>query len=80
MATVFAGRSVYKENGAMKTDYQTIKVRVKDDVVVLTIDNPPVNQMSPQLMLDFSDAVREAAENGQVKAVVLTGTGKKKSV
>ena len=37
----------------MKTDYQTIKVGLKDDVVVLTIDNPPVNQMSPQLTLDF---------------------------
>ena len=60
----------------MKTDYQTIKVGLKDDVVVLTIDNPQVNQMSRQLMLDFSDAVREAFDNGQVKAVVLTGTGK----
>ena len=37
----------------MKTDYQTIKVGLKDDVAVLTIDNPPVNQMSPQLMQDF---------------------------
>ena len=37
----------------MKTDYRTIKVEVKDNVAVLTLDNPPVNQMSPQLMQDF---------------------------
>jgi 3-hydroxyacyl-CoA dehydrogenase/enoyl-CoA hydratase/carnithine racemase len=68
--------SSLKENGAMKTDYQTIKARLKDDVVVLTLDNPPVNQMSPQLMQDFREAVREAFDDVQVKAVVLTGTGK----
>jgi 3-hydroxyacyl-CoA dehydrogenase/enoyl-CoA hydratase/carnithine racemase len=61
---------------AMKTDYQTVKVDLKDGVVVLTIDNPPVNQMSLQLMQDFSQAVSEALDDGRVKAVVLTGAGK----
>jgi 3-hydroxyacyl-CoA dehydrogenase/enoyl-CoA hydratase/carnithine racemase len=60
----------------MKTDYLTIKVELKDDVAVLTLDNPPVNQMSPQLMKDFAEAVREVLEDAQVKAVVLTGVGK----
>ena len=60
----------------MKTDYRTIKVELKDGVAVLTLDNPPVNQMSPQLMKDFTEAVGEAFEDAQVKAVVLTGVGK----
>ncbi|RPJ21589.1 MAG: 3-hydroxyacyl-CoA dehydrogenase [Desulfobacteraceae bacterium] len=60
----------------MKTDYSTIKVDVKDNVAVLTLDNPPVNQMSPQLMTDFKQAVGEALEDAQVKAIVLTGVGK----
>jgi 3-hydroxyacyl-CoA dehydrogenase/enoyl-CoA hydratase/carnithine racemase len=60
----------------MKTDYRTLKVDLKDGVVVLTIDNPPVNQMSPQLMRDFSEAVKEALGDSAVKAVVLTGAGK----
>ena len=60
----------------MKTDYRTIKVELKDGVAVLTLDNPPVNQMSPQLMKDFTEAVREVFEDAQVKAVVLTGVGK----
>jgi 3-hydroxyacyl-CoA dehydrogenase/enoyl-CoA hydratase/carnithine racemase len=61
---------------AMKTDYPTIKVELKDNVAVLTLDNPPVNQMSPQLMTDFKQAVGEALEDAQVKAIVLTGVGK----
>jgi len=65
-----------KEMAVMKTDYSTIKVDVKDNVAVLTLDNPPVNQMSPQLMTDFKQAVGEALEDAQVKAIVLTGVGK----
>jgi 3-hydroxyacyl-CoA dehydrogenase/enoyl-CoA hydratase/carnithine racemase len=60
----------------MRTDYSTIKVDLKDNVAVLTLDNPPVNQMSPQLMKDLAQAVAEAYEDAQVKAVVLTGVGK----
>jgi 3-hydroxyacyl-CoA dehydrogenase/enoyl-CoA hydratase/carnithine racemase len=60
----------------MKTDYQTIKVEMMEGVVRLTISNPPVNQMSPQLMKDFTEAVRDAFEDAQVQAVVLMGTGK----
>ncbi|MEW6666410.1 MAG: 3-hydroxyacyl-CoA dehydrogenase NAD-binding domain-containing protein [Thermodesulfobacteriota bacterium] len=60
----------------MKTDFRTVKVDLQDGVAVLTLDNPPVNQMSPRLMQDFSEAVKEALEDVQVKAVVLTGVGK----
>jgi len=60
----------------MKTDFQTIRVDRKDGAAVLTINNPPVNQMSPQMMQDFRAAVSWAHEDEDVKAVVLTGTGK----
>lgn len=60
----------------MKTEYKTIKVDLKDGVAVLTIDNPPVNQMSPQMGQDFREAVTEAYGDDAVKALVLTGTGR----
>jgi 3-hydroxyacyl-CoA dehydrogenase/enoyl-CoA hydratase/carnithine racemase len=60
----------------MKTEYQTVKVTLQQSVAVLTLDNPPVNQMSPQLMQDFGAAMLKAMEDGNVKAVVITGTGK----
>lgn len=60
----------------MKTDYPTVKVELRDGVAVFTLNNPPVNQMSPTLMKDFTEAVVEAFEDAKMKAVVLTGVGK----
>jgi 3-hydroxyacyl-CoA dehydrogenase/enoyl-CoA hydratase/carnithine racemase len=60
----------------MKTDYPTLKVELKDGTAVFTLHNPPVNQMSPELMKDFTEAVNEAFADDRVKAVVLTGVGK----
>jgi 3-hydroxyacyl-CoA dehydrogenase/enoyl-CoA hydratase/carnithine racemase len=60
----------------MKMDYKTIKVELRDDVAVLTIDNPPVNQFSPQMAEDFAESIQEAFGDDQVKALILTGTGK----
>ena len=61
---------------SMKTGYKTFKVEIRDGVAILTIDNPPVNQMAPQMAQDFREAMSGAYEDAQVKAVVLTGTGK----
>jgi len=60
----------------MKTDYQTITVEITEGIAVFTIDNPPVNQMSPQMAGDFRDAITGAMEDDAVKAVVLTGAGR----
>ncbi len=60
----------------MKIEYKTVKVETRDGVAVLTIDNPPVNQMSSQMGMDCREAVTEAFGDDAVKAVVLTGTGK----
>ena len=60
----------------MKMDYKTVKVELRDGVAVLTIDNPPVNQFSPQMAEDFAESIQEAFGDDEVKAIVLTGTGK----
>jgi 3-hydroxyacyl-CoA dehydrogenase/enoyl-CoA hydratase/carnithine racemase len=60
----------------MKVDYKTIQVELKDGVAVLTLNNPPVNQLSEHFVLEMADAFREAFEDNAVKAIVLTGTGK----
>ncbi len=60
----------------MKTEYKTIKVAIDDGVAVFTINNPPVNQMSPELNQDFAEAMTEAYGDQAIKAIVLTGTGK----
>jgi 3-hydroxyacyl-CoA dehydrogenase/enoyl-CoA hydratase/carnithine racemase len=60
----------------MKTDYKTIKVELRDGVAVLTMDNPPVNQLSPNFAVELAESITEAFKDDEVKAVVLTGTGK----
>jgi 3-hydroxyacyl-CoA dehydrogenase len=46
-----------------------------DRVAVVTIDNPPVNALSPAVWQGLDDAVRRAAGDPAVDAVVLTGAG-----
>lgn len=46
------------------------------DIVVLTMNNPPVNALSPGVPEGIRDAVRAALEDASVTGVVLTGQGK----
>src|SRR6478672_12483739 len=46
-----------------------------DRVAVVTIDNPPVNALSPAVWQGLDDAVRRAAGDPAIDAVVLTGAG-----
>ena len=60
----------------MKTDYKTVKVEVKDDVAILSLNNPPVNQLSEHFVREMADGLIQASADKAIKAVVLTGTGK----
>ncbi|MCG6911084.1 MAG: enoyl-CoA hydratase/isomerase family protein [Deltaproteobacteria bacterium] len=60
----------------MKTDFKTIAVAVNDGVAVFTMDNPPVNQLSPHFMEELAQAFSGAYEDDAIKAIVITGTGK----
>jgi len=60
----------------MKTDYKTVKVEVKDGVAILSLINPPVNQLSEHFVREMADALLQASTDSSVKAVILTGTGK----
>ena len=44
----------------MQTEYKTTEFSRQDGIAVLTIDNPPVNPMSPQLDRDLRDAFRRS--------------------
>ncbi|MBV8550076.1 MAG: enoyl-CoA hydratase/isomerase family protein [Acidobacteriaceae bacterium] len=47
----------------------------QDDIAVITIDNPPVNALSPGVPEGLQKAIQQAAADDQVKAVVLIGAG-----
>ena len=60
----------------MKTEFNTIQVEVKDGVAVFSMNNPPVNQLSKHFVEELAQALKAAYEDNDVKALVLTGTGK----
>ena len=59
----------------MKTDYKTIQVEMRDNVAVLTMNNPPVNQLSEHFVVEMAEAIIEGFGDDEVKALVLTGSG-----
>ncbi|KAH7837554.1 hypothetical protein Vadar_015142 [Vaccinium darrowii] len=46
-----------------------------DEVAVITISNPPLNLLSVDVMLSLKESVEEALLRGNVKAIVITGSG-----
>ncbi len=60
----------------MRSDYQMLRVERKQEVAILTINNPPVNQLSTPLVKEIRDAISLAFEDPGIKAVILTGSGK----
>ncbi len=60
----------------MNSAYKTINVDTRDGIVVLALNNPPVNQLSPDFSKEMQDAIEGAFKDPEIKAVILTGTGK----
>jgi 3-hydroxyacyl-CoA dehydrogenase len=52
-----------------------IRYEIKDRVAVLTIDNPPVNALSPAVWTGLDEAVARANSDANADAIVLIGAG-----
>ncbi|MBW8861317.1 MAG: hypothetical protein JF601_02965, partial [Acidobacteria bacterium] len=52
-----------------------IRYEVKDRVAVVTIDNPPVNALSPAVWEGIDEAVQRAVADPAADAIVLIGAG-----
>jgi len=53
----------------------SVSGRLDDGVLVVTIDNPPVNAASADMRAGLFEAIRHAGEAEDVRAVVVTGAG-----
>ncbi len=54
---------------------ELVKLTRQDGVAVVTIDNPPVNALSPGVPEGLQAAIQAAAADSQVRAVVIIGAG-----
>lgn len=54
----------------------TVHYETRDDIAVLTIDNPPVNPLSSGVRQGLYDGVEKALADDAVQAIVVTGAGR----
>ena len=54
----------------------TVHYEVRDDVALLTIDNPPVNPLSSGVRQGLNDGISQALADDAIKAIVMTGAGR----
>lgn len=54
----------------------TVHYEVREDIALLTVDNPPVNPLSSGVRQGLSDGITAALGDAGVKAIVLTGAGR----
>jgi enoyl-CoA hydratase/carnithine racemase len=55
--------------------YETLILERGEGHAVVTLNRPPANTISPQLVLDLEAAVNELMRDDGVRAIVLTGAG-----
>ena len=60
----------------MERNYKMLNVELRQKTAVLTLNNPPVNQLSRPLVEEIRDAMKAAFKDDAIKAVVITATGK----
>src|SRR5260370_36629323 len=54
---------------------EPVRYEVRDGVAVLTIDNPPVNALSPAVWEAIDQSVQRAVADRAAEAIVLIGAG-----
>ena len=54
---------------------ELVRLTRQGDIAVITIDNPPVNALSPGVPEGIERLLHEAAGNSQVRAIVVIGAG-----
>jgi len=58
-------------------EYTKLLVEKESGYVVGTINNPPANALSQPVLLDINNLLDECLNDGEVRAIVLTGAGEK---
>jgi 3-hydroxyacyl-CoA dehydrogenase len=53
-----------------------VRVRNENGIAIITIDNPPVNALSPGVPEGIAAAIEQIEKDGSVQAAVLTGAGR----
>jgi 3-hydroxyacyl-CoA dehydrogenase len=55
---------------------ELVHLRKDKDIAIITINNPPVNALSPDVSEGIAEAIQQLANDDNIKAVVLIGGGR----
>jgi enoyl-CoA hydratase/carnithine racemase len=58
-------------------EQKLVKIEVKDQIVILTIDHPPVNALNADVMEELDLAISRIGEEKECRALIITGLGDK---
>lgn len=56
---------------------QYVNWQAEDAVAIITLNNPPMNVISPDLMQDLTDCLQEIKVDDSIRAVVIHGAGER---
>ena len=57
--------------------FETLLVDREESFAVITLNRPPANPISAQLVQELNDAVSSFADDDSVRAIIITGSGEK---
>ena len=55
---------------------ELVRTHRQESVLIVTVDNPPVNALSPGVAEGISEAVRAAQTDAEIDAIIVTGAGR----
>ncbi|SDN56998.1 enoyl-CoA hydratase [Alkalicoccus daliensis] len=58
------------------TSWQHISTKVEDRIAVITLDKPPANALSRNMIVEIGEAVEGFMEDNEVKVIVMHGEGR----
>jgi enoyl-CoA hydratase len=56
---------------------ELIRVNIEDHIAVITLDNPPLNLLGPQILNELMTEFNRLSSDEQVRVVILTGAGER---
>ena len=55
--------------------YNCLKIIIENKIAVIAINNPPVNALSKNVILNLEEALKDLNDSKETRALIITGTG-----
>lgn len=56
--------------------YSNLSMEISEKIALVTINNPPGNSLSGELLMNLDSCITELTQNKKVKVIIITGEGK----